>query len=259
MSTHPRPVSTRIAAVAAVATLVVGYQLLAHRITIASEAVFWSSFGAVMPMAALFFWLAWRAPRRAPMLALWLALMVALVHSWHQIQPPTQWLYFIQHLGVNVVLMLSMGLTLRRGQQPLCSRLAARARGGLTGQVAAYTRGVTAAWTLFFALMAVTSALLFWLAPIAVWSLFANLLTGPLVLLMFAGEYGIRVRVLPPEQRSGPLAAIRAYWRLQSEPQSRASIRVPSSPSGQPESLGARPPAEPSAPPRDHPRSLDPI
>jgi uncharacterized membrane protein len=148
------------------------------------------------------------------MLALWLALVATVSHYWPSIQRHPDWIYFGQHLAVSCLLMLSMGLTLRPGQQPLCSRLATRVRGPLTPQVAAYTRRVTAAWTLFFGLMALTSALLFWLAPIAAWSVFANLLTGPLVLLMFLGEYAARFWVLPPEQRSGPLEAIRAYWRF---------------------------------------------
>ena len=48
-------------------------------------------------------------------------------------------------------------------------------------------------------------------APIAVWSVFANLLTWPLVGLMFLAEYLVRCRVLPPEDRGGIFAAIGAY------------------------------------------------
>lgn len=251
MSTHLRPVSARIAAFAAAATLLVGYQLLAHRITISSNAAFWSSLWAVTPMAALLLWLAWRTPRPGAMLALWLALMAALGHYWPQIQSHQDWVYFSQHLAANLLLMLSMGLTLGPGRQPLCSRLAARARGRLTAEVAAYTRGVTAAWTLFFGLMAVTSAALFWLAPIEAWSIFANLLTAPLVLLMFIGEYGVRLWVLPPEQQSGPLEAIRAYWRFAREPMGAGDL-------GDPRRDGSPAMRSGGESPDREPRSLDP-
>lgn len=44
-----------------------------------------------------------------------------------------------------------------------------------------------------------------------VWSVFANLLSTPLLMLMFAGEYAVRWFVLPAADRAGPLEAIRAY------------------------------------------------
>jgi uncharacterized membrane protein len=95
----------------------------------------------------------------------------------------------------------------------MCTDLARLVHGELSPALTRYTRQVTVAWTLFFALVAGTSVLLFAFAPIAVWSTFANLLTPPLVALMFAGEYAVRVRVLPPEDRSNVLDAVRAYWR----------------------------------------------
>lgn len=209
----PRPVLARIAVLAGIITLFVGYQLLAHHIAVSSDADLWGALWATAPLAILLLWLAWRARRPAAPLVLWLALLTTLGHFWPAIRRHPDWIYFGQHLAVNCLLMLYMGLTLRPGRHPLCSRLATQVRGPLPPQVAAYTRRVTMAWTLFFGLMAATSALLFWLAPIETWSVFANLLTAPLVLLMFLGEYAARFWVLPPEQRSGPLEAIRAYWR----------------------------------------------
>jgi uncharacterized membrane protein len=249
----PRPVLARIAALAAVAALLVGYQLLAHRITVSANAALLGALWATAPLAVLLLWLAWRARRPGPMVALWLALVATLGHYWPVIQRHPDWIYFGQHLAINCLLMLSMGLTLRPGRQPLCSRLATRVRGPLTPQVAAYTRRVTAAWTLFFGLVAVTSALLFWLAPIEAWSVFANLLTAPLVLLMFLGEYAARFLALPPEQRSGPLEAIRAYW---SYGQGSLGDEGQRDPGGEPRATA--PDREPPQPqPRS--RSLDPV
>lgn len=258
MSSHS-PLA-RGAAAATVALLLIGYQLLAHRISASSNPAFWEAILAVTPLSLLSLWLAGRARRPGPLLALWLAVMAAVAYSWTGIQAHLDWVYFAQHLGANLLLMLSMGLSLLPGREPLCSRLATRVHGPLTTEVTAYTRGVTAAWTLFFGLMATASGLLFWLAPVDAWSVFANLLTGPLVLLMFAGEYGVRVWVIPPSQRSGPLEAIRAYWGSRGgsreqpmshsgsgdpEEESRASSPEPWPPAqDKPEtSLGPRPPS----------------
>jgi uncharacterized membrane protein len=205
--------------VATAVSLLAGYQVLAHRITVSSDPGFWRTLWAIAPLAGLSLWLAWRWRRPSIVIALTLAILAGLAEFWPQIRGHQDWGYWLQHLGVNLLLMLSMGSSLLPGRQPLCSRLAARVRGALPAEVATYTRGVTLAWTLFSGVMAITSTLLFWLAPITVWSVFANLLTLPLVVLMFLGEYGVRLRVLPPELRSGPLEAIRAYqrFRMQSD------------------------------------------
>ena len=62
----------------------------------------------------------------------------------------------------------------------------------------------------FFATMAIVSSLLFFLAPLAVWSAFVNFLTLPLVALMFVAEFLVRRRVLA-ETSGAPLDALRAY------------------------------------------------
>jgi uncharacterized membrane protein len=53
--------------------------------------------------------------------------------------------------------------------------------------------------------------LLFVLAPTAVWSVFANLLGGPLIGLMFVGEFVLRRFALPHESRATMADAIRAW------------------------------------------------
>jgi uncharacterized membrane protein len=59
--------------------------------------------------------------------------------------------------------------------------------------------------------MALASTLLFFLAPLVTWSVFANFLTLPLVALMFIGEYWIRRRVLPEMRHMHILDAVRAF------------------------------------------------
>ncbi|MGZ8252126.1 MAG: hypothetical protein ACXWT7_07260, partial [Methylophilaceae bacterium] len=85
--------------------------------------------------------------------------------------------------------------------------------GALPPEHERYARYVTVAWVIFFALMLLTSTLLFFLAPLATWSIFVNFLTLPLVALMFVLEFMVRRRVLVALPSGHILDAVRAYLR----------------------------------------------
>jgi uncharacterized membrane protein len=106
----------------------------------------------------------------------------------------------LAHWGLYASLLVAFALTLRRGHTPLITAMAYRMDGPLTDEMIRYTRGVTVAWTLFFAAQLLTSISLFCFAPLTAWSVFVNLLDVPLVVIMFASEYACRLRVLrnPP-------------------------------------------------------------
>lgn len=124
------------------------------------------------------------------------------------------WIYFLQHMTINLLLGIWFGRSLLRQREPLCTTFATLLHPVMHEQLRRYTYRLTQIWTLFFFAMATVSAGLFLLAPIHVWSLFANLLTLPLVALVFLIEYLIRIRVLPPEDHLGPTSAFRAYRHL---------------------------------------------
>jgi uncharacterized membrane protein len=113
---------------------------------------------------------------------------------------------------------LVFGRSLIGQREPVCSRIAAIAHGPLEPRLARYTRQVTLAWATFFALNAGVSAVLFTCAPVGVWSLFANLLAVPLVALMFAVEYIVRLRRLPDVKHSTIFDGIRLYFRGERAP-----------------------------------------
>jgi uncharacterized membrane protein len=81
----------------------------------------------------------------------------------------------------------------------------------MTPALLRYTRQVTLAWTLFFLSSAALSILLFFFASTEAWSVFANILALPLVAVMFVAENEVRKRVLPPQDRVGILATVRAF------------------------------------------------
>jgi uncharacterized membrane protein len=88
----------------------------------------------------------------------------------------------------------------------------------LTPRHEIYARQVTVAWTVFFAAMALISTALFFAAPLATWSVFANFMTLPLVALMFIAEYLVRRRLLPDVRHTHILDAVRAFRNTPASP-----------------------------------------
>ncbi len=130
-----------------------------------------------------------------------------------QLKAQISLIYLLQHLTANLLLGIWFGRSLWRNRQPVCTQFAGVLHPRMTPLLVHYTTRVTQAWTIFFFVMAATSILLYLFAPIKTWSVFANSLTLPLLVLMFGVEYLVRRRVLPPEDQLGPLSAFRAYRR----------------------------------------------
>lgn len=120
-------------------------------------------------------------------------------------------LYVAQHIVVHLCLALWFGSTLRRGQTPFITSLAARVHRQLTAPMQTYTRQVTVAWTVYFVLMAAVSLTLFAGASFEAWATFANLLTPLALAMMFGGEYLLRYWLHPDFERVTMLAAVQAY------------------------------------------------
>jgi uncharacterized membrane protein len=161
----------------------------------------------LLALAGAAFWLAWG----------WLAPRLAAPPF---NVPPFSVLYLVEHAGTEALLGFGFARTLRAGEVPMCSHFARLARGSLTPAIARYTRRLTLAWALFFGLMSATSVILFLCLPLADWSLFANFMTGPLICLMFVGEYAVRLRLHPDEEHSGIASAMKAYWNRPTMPPS---------------------------------------
>lgn len=207
----------------AVALAAIGYSLLAHRAAAAATPDALDAMVAVVPLLGLAFLMAWRSPQRPLMLALWLVPCAGLYETRSWFAAHFQWIFLLQHVGMYTLLAVAFGRTLRAGRTPIVTGFAALVHRTLSPALLSYTRSVTWAWTLYFSGTVALSLLLFWLAPTAVWSAFANLLDIPLLVLMFAAEYGVRCLVLAPADRAGPLEAIRA-WRQAS---SRSTAHQP--------------------------------
>ncbi len=168
-------------------------------------------------MITLLLWLAWRSPARPAMLLLSAAVAGVLWTFWGALERNFSWVYFLQHAGTYAMLAAVFGVTLARGRQPLCSRFAEAVHGSLAPDVACYTRHVTLAWMLFFVAVSVLSSVLFFFSSIEVWSIFANFLSFPLIVLMFVAEYLVRLRTLPHLEKQSIMDGVRAYWKTSAE------------------------------------------
>lgn len=121
-------------------------------------------------------------------------------------------LLFIENGVFLVALSTVFAMSLRGSGDALVTGLARVARNGdMPAPVVRYTRRVTVAWALFFAVAALTSTLLFATQSRALWSGFVNLLLWPLGGAMFALEYAIRIRVLRDVPHGSMLAGMDAF------------------------------------------------
>ncbi|MEP6608068.1 MAG: hypothetical protein ABJA83_05255 [Burkholderiaceae bacterium] len=149
--------------------------------------------------------------RTALLIGILLVAMLGAAMLSHQ-----QVLAALPSIVLNLMLAGLFGATLRRGENPLIVRIAELDAGVLAPEFARYLRGLTRAWTIFFAVMAGLSLLLMLYAPFEWWSLFANVLTWPLIGFMFAAEWAVRrigFRELPAHTPAHIVARIVAYQR----------------------------------------------
>ena len=167
----------------------------------------------ILPLGAIALVTAWHSRARTLSLLLLTACALAVIFNLENLRNNAAWLYFVQHAGAMILLCIMFGGTLGDGHaNALCSRIAQFVIiKPLDAHYLHYTWKVTLAWTIFFAIIAMMSVPLFFFGPIEAWSVFANLLTPLLLGAMFAGEYLIRLRVMPNRAHFSITETIHAY------------------------------------------------
>lgn len=121
----------------------------------------------------------------------------------------------VTHAVVHSALIVFFGGSLLKGREPLVTIFMRRIRGTLQPELVRYGRQVTILWCICSAAQLATSAALLLTAPLATWSFFINVLSLPLVFLVFAGEivyHTVRFRHLP-RSRLTDLVKVVAAWR----------------------------------------------
>lgn len=193
--------------------IIVTYAILVHHVNASGQA---SSLGAVLALIPIFLLVitfAWQAGSHVKSLALLLGSIIICWFSWPFVRQHTDIIFWIQDISLMMILLLTFGLTLQKGRKPLCVHFAEIINGdeALPPAHVNYARQVTVAWVVFFSMIIIISTLLFFLAPLAIWSIFVNFLTLPLVALMFLVEFMVRRSVLTDLPTGHILDAVRAY------------------------------------------------
>lgn len=206
------PKAIRIARGLGITAIIVIYAALVHHVNTLGQA---STLGATLALAPIFMLVityAWKAESRLTSLCSILILLATSWLLWPYIKQYTGHVFWMLDIGLMLALLMAFGITLLPGRKPLCVHFAEIInRGALPAAHESYARKVTAAWVVFFAIIIIASTLLFFMAPLAIWSFFVNFLTLPLVALMFLGEFMLRRRLLTDLPTGHVLDAVHAY------------------------------------------------
>jgi uncharacterized membrane protein len=191
-------------------SVALSYALLAHLSTLQGGNGTLGALLAIGPIGLFALAFAWRSGRRLVGLIAWLLATTLIAAHWRQLKAQFVWVYLIQQVGIYGLLGLAFGRTLALNRVPLCTQMALRVHGALSTDALRYTRLVTVAWTLLFAVTTATVIFLFLAAPLKIWSAFANFGIPLLVMIMFLIENRVRRRALPNMAHIGVIATIRA-------------------------------------------------
>jgi uncharacterized membrane protein len=189
----------------------IAYQVLVHAVIVDGTSSAARLALALIPLLALGYWVAKRARKKFLWtLAICTGAVATYAIEWREgVGLPA--MNAFTHAAINLLMLWIFGRTLLRGREPLITGFARRIHGGLTSDIEAYTRRVTVMWCIFFAGQIVVSAALFLFASLDTWSVFVNMLSLPLVALMFACEYVYRVIRFRDHQHVSMLKGIQVF------------------------------------------------
>lgn len=177
-----------------------------------------------LPLAVLAGWILMRSKNKPLWLATLLAAGMFVYLVEHEERLGLAATSGISHAVAYLFFLWYFGRTLARGREPLITRFARTVHGALDPPMEWFTRKVTIAWCLFFAIQLIASALLFAFAPLSAWSLFINLLNLPLVALMFVGQFVYRMIRYPDYPRVSLWQAIQVFIK-DTSPSKNAEVR----------------------------------
>jgi uncharacterized membrane protein len=197
--------------IVALGVLIAAYACLSHYCNVRGIHRLGAILALAPPVALLFTLLRHAVPSYIVLVAAALGALL-LYDNWPILEKNFSVVYLLQEFGMYGLLAAGFGRSLRAGEVALCTRLADKLHGPLNAAEILYTRRVTLAWTVFFALMGVTIAVLYVTAPRAVWSAFVNFGATALIVAMFAAEYAVRGRVLPHTEHRGIWASVRVFF-----------------------------------------------
>lgn len=205
----------------------IGYPILLHSFILKEEVEIWQLIFVFAPLLAAVAWVVLRMVGKVwwPLVVLVFAGTVYFIATGNHVRIGLLAVNGLSSATLNLFLLWLFGRTLLRGREPLVSQISRHINGQLSPDVAVYTRHVTIAWCIFFALQVVVSLLLYTFAPLAAWSFFINVLNLPLLILMFVGEKAYRTARFPNHPKTSILKAIEVYSKDFAAPRKADSER----------------------------------
>ena len=195
--------------VAILAAIIIAYAALSHYSNETPEARGLGAGLSVGPILLIALALAWRWLPRVVAALLTVGTIGALIAWWPEIRRHYEWADLAQQCGAYALISFGFARTLFGGRVPTCTQIAQRLHGSLDAGELAYLRAATLAWAGFYLIIAVAVGVLYFTAPLSVWSLFTNFVVFGLIALMALVDHLVRRRVLPPRHSGGLLTALR--------------------------------------------------
>jgi uncharacterized membrane protein len=191
----------------------IAYPVLLHTFILKEEVALPHLLFVFAPLLAVAIWVTFRMVGKAwwPLLALLFAGAAYYIMAGDHGRIGLLAVNGLSHATLNLFLLWLFGRTLLRGHEPLISQISRRINGCLNSEVVDYTRHVTIAWCVYFALQVVVSLLLYIFASLTAWSFFINVLNLPLLALMFVAEKIFRTARYPNHPKTSILKAIEVY------------------------------------------------
>jgi uncharacterized membrane protein len=193
---------------AAILALIIGYAVLSHYSASSPDKKGLGAALSIGPVLLIGVVLAWRWTRPFTALLISGSLCAFLYGYWPVVERNYEWADLAQQCGAYSLVALTFARSLFAGRVPVCTQLAAKLHAMLTPAEITYTRHATVAWVVFYVLMTVAIFILFFVAPLRVWSLFVNFAAFGLIVLMGIADHVIRRRVLPRRADGGIFAII---------------------------------------------------
>lgn len=184
---------------------VLAWPVASHAAALAGRLDLMPAITATMGLALLFLGVI-RATRAGVRIALVLA-MVAVAATW-ALAPRV--LLFVAPAAITAAVGAWFAVSLAPEHEPRVATYARREHGGaLPADVARYARRLTLAWALLLFASAAASLLLAALAPVTVWSAYANLGSYAIIAAFFVAEYLWRRLRFPAQRHASFLAHVR--------------------------------------------------
>jgi uncharacterized membrane protein len=185
------PRSMKLIKTILIALIVIGYFWLMYTSAFASDSGSRTLVLTVLAWQLFAQWILWHQGKKG--LAIAASLVCVPFFYFYSHLSAIQWVNLIPNTLIYGSLAWMFGRTLSKGQIPLITQLATKIQGELPPEIHRYTRQVTVAWTLFFAVSALLGIGLYYFVSFAAWSLFSNVYSTPLLIAMFVLEYAYRL------------------------------------------------------------------